>query len=106
MNIKPVSLLIALMLLLTGCGAGGSSSGGLVQERQALECIDVSGSSANNTCDFSVVFRVFIGADGTPITILPNSSAQIVGLTSTVISFGACKAPFVPTDADIGFECL
>lgn len=111
MKTKSLSAFCVLALLLAGCGGGDSSSGGeesLAQEREAVECIDISESTVNNTCDFSVVFRAFSGADNTPITIASRSSAQLVGLGNgfVTISFGACRAPFTPNSLDSGFECL
>jgi len=103
------SLLAIAMVSFSACGGGGSGSGAgesLAQQREAVDCINISNRVISNSCDFDVIVRIFAGAE-TPVTIPANSSAEITDNdVSGVISFGACRAPFTPVREDDGFECL
>jgi len=104
-----VTLLGAVVISLTACGGGDSGTGGgesLAQQRETTECITISGRTVTNSCNFSVVVRIFAGTEA-PFTIDANSVFTVTdsGVTG-IIRFGACEARFPPVRRDDGFECL
>lgn len=104
-----LAVAFSVVAVLAACGGGDSSSGvgqSLTQEREALSCVSFSNGIFSNSCDFTIIVRVFQGAQ-TPIQIGPNSSAPLTDPGAVgLISYGACKAPYTPVKQDTGFECI
>jgi len=100
--------LVGSFILLSGCGGGGSDSGGGEQDvNLASECIATPAAGtdfirAQNTCDFAVSFSIHFSTLeelGTIIPLAPNQSsnpfpAATIGLES--VSVVACRSPTNP----------
>jgi len=114
------SLFILLLLTLSACGTGststGASSGDLGDPRAAKACVDGEVDARNNgrdvvieydnNCSFDINVMELNGDDDSDkkIVLLPaNSRVVASGSTADFLIgfvFGACVAPFVPTEFD------
>lgn len=100
---KYVKLIAVTSTLLLGACGGGSSSGGSGEDKEANNCVRLTGNGNNtttvtNSCGNDIYVR-FFGNETAAFVVLANTSVT-VNTSDTSGRFGACDAPYKPRTGD------